>query len=175
MSMKKFIKTSLLLACIPFALAACEDFEKKSFCMETSTTIEYVEGKCYQASYKDILETIYVINLPINPEADPSEYQYDITFVSEVKNTYLTLTDGLEGKKIDSVFRLGDNIIKVNIQNVSQNEEATYGYIKISDRAFVAHTDRVKNANLYAYVAIGEKSNILVDKPVINDDGKIVQ
>lgn len=173
--MKKFIKVSLLLACVPFALAACEDFEKKCFCMETSTTLEYVEGKCYQASYKDILETIYVINLPINPEADPSEYKYDITFVAEVKNTYLTLTGGLEGKKINSVFRLDDNIIKVNIQNVAQDEEATYGYIKISERAFTANTDRVRNANLYAYVALGEQSNILVDKPTINDDGTIAQ
>ena len=173
--MKNFIKTMILLASIPLVLASCEELEKKCYCLETSTTIEYAQNMCYQASYHEILETIYVINLPLNPEAKPSEYKYDITFVSEVKNTYLTLTDGLEGKKIDSVFRLGDNIIKVNIQNTTRDQEATYGYIRINSRAFAANTDRVRDANLYAYVALGEKSNILVDKPTINDDGTIVQ
>ena len=169
--MKNFIKVSLLIASIPLVLTSCETLEKKCYCLETSTTIEYVENMCYQASRNDVLETIYVINLPLNPEAKASEYQYDVAFASDIKNASLTLTDGLEGKVIDSVFTLGDNMLKVNIKGIATNQEATYGYIKVSNRAFTANTDRVKDAYLYAYVALSDNGSSLADKPAINEDG----
>ena len=174
MSMKKIMKVSLLLASVSLVLSACETLEKKAFILETSNIAEYVDGMCYQASYKDVVDTVYVICLPINPEANPSDYQYDVTFVDDISNTYVTLTDGLIEKRVNSVFKLGDNMLKVNI-NKACNEEATFGYIRINKRAFKANTERANEANLYAYVAIGKEGKSLAEKPVINEDGTIAQ
>ena len=173
--MKNISKALLLFASIPLLLASCGKSERKAYFLETSNTFEYVDGMCYQAYRSDIVETIYVINLPINPEANPSEYQYDVTFIDDVKNIYVTLTDGLEGKKVNSVFKIADNILKININKICQNEEATWGYIKINKRAFTAHTKRADDVNICAYVAIGDHGKELVNKPTINDDGTIVQ
>ena len=173
--MKNVYKITLFLASIPLVLSACEGIEKKAYFLETSTTFEYIDGKCYQASFDDVLEVIYVINTPINPEADPSEYQFDITFSETINDNYLSLVGGLSGKRIDSVFIIDHNILKVNISNVCQNDKETYGYIKINPRAFVANSKRAEDTFLYAYVAIGESGGVLANKPSINDDGTIAE
>ena len=63
-----------------------------------------------------------------------------------------------------SAFKIGANVLKLQIEHSLNNPEATSGYIKVSRYAFKALTERVKEAYLYAYVAIGATAD-LVNKP----------
>jgi len=162
--MKNIKKLPLFLSIVPMLLTSCVN-QKKSFCLETCDVPDYVQGKCYQASRKDIVESIHLIALPLNPEKeDNEEYQYPITWNSIINTEYFSLTHGLEGKKVLSVLKLGENVIKVNVSGASTNTEESYGYIKIHFRAFKSYVEETKEAYLYAYVAMGENPE-MVDKP----------
>ena len=164
--MKNFRKLSLLLGIIPMLLTSCEELgEKKSFCLETCDTPDYVSGQCYQASSKDLLESIHLIALPTNPDkADDEEYKYPLTWNSIISTEYFTFRNGLEGKKVVSVLKLGENVIKVNVTGASTKKDATYGYIRVSYRAFKSYVSETREAYVYAYVAIGENPS-MVEKP----------
>ena len=74
--MKNVKKLSVLLSIIPMLLTSCSN-EKRDRFLETCDTPDYVADKCYQASYKDILESIHLIALPLNPDKDEKEeYKY---------------------------------------------------------------------------------------------------
>ena len=163
MAMKSMKIIALLSSVFVLSLTSC-DLHKTCLCLETSTGEKYVEGMCCQVRRTDEIDTVYLINRPTNPEADPSEYIYDITWTAIVKNDSVTFTDGLKGKRIERVYRISDTVILVDMYANITNQEATFGYIKISPDAFDAHTERVKNAYLKAYVAIGDK-NEMVSKP----------
>ena len=164
--MKNLRKLSVLLGIIPMLLTSCKEFaEKKSFCLETCATPDYVAGQCYQASAKDILESVHLIALPTNPDkADDEEFKYPLTWNNIINTEYFTLTNGLEGKKVKSVLKLGENVIKVNITGASIHKDATYGYVKVSYRAFKSYVSETREAYVYAYVAIGENP-AMVEKP----------
>ena len=161
--MKNVIKLSVLLLSIPLVLTSCEDLQKKAYCVETSDSLEYNVDKCYQISYKDIRQTFYLINPPLNPEDGSENLKYDFVWKDYIKLAYFTLTGGLEGKTIVSVLKLGDQILKVNVDGRCTDSKATSGYVKINPYAFKPLTERVSDAYLYAYIAIGETSG-LVDK-----------
>ena len=166
--MKNVLKFSLLLAAIPLMLTACEEFKEKQFRerIETSSGIEYVAGQCYQASKNDIVESVFIINAPTNPnKKENEEYIYDIIWNDQINLSYFSFTGGLKGKQVLSILKLGDNVIKVNIDHSIEDQEATFGYIKISHYAFKAINPDAKEAYLYAYVAIGDSSS-MVAKPV---------
>lgn len=157
-------KIALLSSVTLLSLMAC-DFEKKCYCLETSNDADYHAGMCYQATNKDIVEVVYLINPPLNPDkGEDEEYKYDIIWNDSVKISDITFTDGLEGKKLVSAFKIGANVLKLQIEHSLNNPEATSGYIKVSRYAFKALTERVKEAYLYAYVAIGATAD-LVNKP----------
>ena len=163
--MKNFKKLTVLLGIIPMMLTSCQDFEKKAYCLETCDTPDYVSGQCYQASSKDLLESVHLIALPTNPDkADDEDYKYPLTWNSIINTEYFTLTNGLEGKRVMSVLKLGENVIKVNITGASVHKDATYGYIKVSYRAFKSYVSETREAYVYAYVAVGENPS-MVEKP----------
>ena len=168
--MKSILKISLLLASIPLALSACEKFEKHTYCLETSNDTTYHPGMCYQASTSDVLESVFIINPPINPEADEKDYQYDLMWNYSIKLSYFTFTGGLVGKKIISVLKLGSDVIKVNIDNTCENQKATSGYIKISHYAYTALSERAKDAYAFAYVALGPASDLVVKPSNTNEN-----
>ena len=162
--MKNVTKLSLFLGIIPLLLTSCST-EKRDRYLETCDAPDYVADKCYQASTKDILESIHLIALPLNPDkADGEEYKYPITWNSVINTEYFTLLGGLEGKKVLSVLKLGENVIKVNITGASIKKDAEFGYIKVHFRAFKSYIPETKEAYLYGYVAMGEIPS-LVDKP----------
>ena len=162
--MKNIVKVSLLLASIPFALSACTDVGDRVVCLETSNTIEYVQNKCYQVSYKQVVDTVYLFSMPNNPEADPSEYTYDFDFV-----------DGLEGKNLISILKISNTILKLNLKGSCKDVVATYGYIKVFRYAYTSQSSKIKDIPIYAYVSIGEQGSILVDKPALNKDGTVAK
>ena len=162
--MKNVKKLSVLLSIIPMLLTSCSN-EKRDRFLETCDAPDYVADKCYQASYKDILESIHLIALPLNPDKDDKEeYKYPITWNSVINTEFFTLQGGLEGKKVMSVLKLGENVIKVNITGASTNKDEEYGYIKVHFRAFTSYIEETKEAYLYAYVAMGDNP-ALIDKP----------
>ena len=162
--MKNIKKLSLLVSIIPILLTSCSNEKRERF-LETCDTPDYVTDKCYQASTKDILESVHLIALPLNPDKDEKEeYKYPITWNSVINTEFFTLQGGLEGKRVMSVLKLGENVIKVNLTGASINKDAEYGYIKVHFRAFKSYIEETKEAYLYAYVAMGENPS-LVDKP----------
>lgn len=165
--MKNIKKLSLLLGLVPVLLTSCENFEKKAFCLETSNEPDYVEGTCYQVSPSDILETIHLINPAIEKD-DKGNAKYDIEWKYNVPLSYFSFTEGLEGKKIKSIITLGENVIRLIVYGNVSDPNATSGYIKVSKEAFKAKTERVRDAYLYAYIAIGEPYG-QVAKPVSNN------
>ena len=170
--MNKPLKLLLLLAVVPFALTSCEEFkEKQSYCLETSDTFEYKEGLCYQVSRKDILESVFVIAPPTNPDkAENEKYTYPITWKDEIHTEYFSFVRGLEGKKVISILKLGDNVLKVNIEGAINKEKPSYyGFIKIHFRAFKSYTPETKEAYLYAFVTVGPSSDV-VRKPANVED-----
>ena len=162
--MKNISKIAILLSFSLVSLTACKNELSAYNCLETSDTYEYYEGKCYQASRNDVVETVFVHALPINPEADPQEYTHDLTWNISINTENFTFAGGLVGKRIIEVFRWSDTILKINFDGRSSDQKAASGYIKIGPSAFEAHTSRVRGAYLYAYCAIGDEVN-LVNKP----------
>lgn len=173
--MKNLAKVSLLLASIPFALSACTDVGNRVVCVESSTTIEYVQNKCYQVSYKQCVETLYLFSVPNNPEADPSEYTYDFIWKDEQKNSYFDFQDGLRGKTLISILKVSNNILKLNVKGFCTDVTATYGYIKVFRYAYESQSSKIRDIPIYAYIAIGEQASLLVDKPALNDDGTVAK
>ena len=161
--MKRNYKIATLGSVLLLALTGCQT-ELKAYCLETSDTFEYYEGRCYQACANDIVETVFVHNLPINPEADPEQYKYDLTWNTTINTDHFTFAGGLVGKRVIEVFRWSDTVLKINFDGHVVDQEAQFGYIKISPSAFKAHTSRVRGAYLYAYCAIGPTVD-LVKKP----------
>ena len=118
--MKNVKKLSILLSIIPMLLTACDN-EKKAYCLETCDAPDYVQGQCYQASRKDILESVHLIALPLNPDKGADEeYKYPLTWSNVINTEFFYLLGGLEGKKVLSVLKLGENVIKVNISVLPQ-------------------------------------------------------
>ena len=162
--MKLLQKTLLLLSIGGLTLTAC-DFEKRCFCLETSKEENYTEGVCMQLSRKDIVEVAYVYCLASNPEASLGERKYEVTWNEEINWRQFSFTDGLKGKVFDSITIVGDgHTLKFEMHGLLRDQEATHGYIRISPQAFKAHTDNSKEAYLYAYFAIGDRTAD-VDKP----------
>ena len=104
------------------------------------------------------------MNLPNNPEADPEEYTYDLTWNNSIHTENFSFTGGLQGKRIIEVFRWSDTVLKINFDGRSTDQEATSGYVRISPSVFKTNKKELKGAYLYAYVAIGDKAD-LVNKP----------
>ena len=173
--MKKLIRVSLLLASVPFALTACTDVGDRRVCLDTSNTIDLVQNKCYQMSFKQCVETLYLIAPPNNPEAPASEYTYDINWKDEQKNSYFDFMDGLEGKAMISILKVSNTVLKLNIKGSCKDVTAKYGYIKVFRYAYTSLTDEIKDIPIYAYVAIGEQPSQLVDKPALNKDGTVAE
>ena len=152
--MKSLVKIALLSSVIAFSLTACGN-ERRCYCLETSDTTTYVEGKCFQVDgTKDIVETIFITN----PNGE------DIEFNNIINESHITFTDGLKGKRVQNAMRMSSNSIKVSIFGLLDNPEATFGYIKIRYTNFRALSERAKEAYLYAYVAIGNSTG-MADKP----------
>ena len=161
--MKMFKKFLLLLsaACLP--LMAC-DLEKKCECLISSNSFEYNINQCYQVNRANVVESLYIINPPINPEASESEYKYDIRWNDTIRIDNFSFIDGLAGKKINSMVRVSDTVMKVTFDGQCTNQEATSGYLRVSPSAFKGLSERATDAFLYCYVAIGNSSG-MVTKP----------
>ena len=161
--MKLIQKLILLSSIFALSLTSC-DFEKKCYCLESSNDADYHEGKCYQASRSDIVESVFVINLPLNPEANEEDYRYDIAFSDSLRTYLFSMVGGLSGKKIISVMKINDHVLSIQFDNLLDNSEATFGYVRINRQAFKAYTERAKESYLYAYIAIGDSPS-MVDRP----------
>ena len=160
--MRKIKKIAALSTVFLLALVGCNN-EIKSYCLETSDTFEYYEGKCFQASKNDVVDTIFLMNLPNNPEAEPEQYKYDLIWNETVNTKHFTFTGGLKGKKIIEAFRVDDVTIKINFDGKVETDEPS-GYVRVSPSAFKSKSKETQGAYLYAYVAMGETSG-LADKP----------
>ena len=157
-------KKSLLILTLSFLPLVSCNMETRCFCLETSSKADYTAGSCMQVSRRDITSTAYVFCLPNNPEADPTEYTYDITWSTILSPSYFSFVDGLDGKKVDSAVLLNNNVLKIDLHGLCRDQEATHGYLKISSLAFESHTEDSRGASLYAFFAIGD-SNFDVAKP----------
>ena len=152
--MKSLVKIALLSGVMALSLTACGN-ERKCYCLETSDTPTYVEGKCFQIDgTKDIVETIFITN----PNGE------DIEFNNIIDESHITFTDGLKGKRVQNAMRMNSYSIKVSVFGKIDDPEATFGYIRIRYSNFKALSERTKEAYLYAYVAIGNSTG-LADKP----------
>ena len=163
--MKNVSKLIILCASIPLILSSCDEFEKKSYCLETSNNPEYESGMCYQASRDDILESVHLINLK-NPNNND---KYDIEWNGNISVNAFTFTEGLVGKKVKSVLTLDTNVVRLILYGKVEDTEATFGYIKVDPEAFKAKTEATKEAYLYAYVALGDSSGT-IKKPNIEQE-----
>ena len=152
--MKSLTKSALLSGVMILSLTGCS-YEKTCYCLETGDVLTYEEGKCYQVTRSDVVETFFVYN----PDGK------DVAFVEAVDASQISFTDGLAGKRIESVMRMSDSSFKITIYGQINDPEATFGYIKVRYTNFKALSERAKDAYLFAYVAIGDQSG-LVDKPV---------
>ena len=161
--MKMVKKAFLLLATAGLILCSC-NLEKRCECLETSDYLTYYEGRCYQASRSKVVESVYIMNRPINPDDSPENYQYDITWSEIVRVDNFSFVDGLSGKHVMSVLRISDVTLKVTFDGAPADAEATYGYMRILPSAFTGHTERAIDSVLYAYIALGDASG-LVAKP----------
>ncbi len=152
--MKSLVKIVLLSSVMALSITACGN-EKKCYCLETSDTTTFVEGKCFQIDgTRDIVETIFITN----PNGE------DLEFNNIIDESHITFTDGLKGKRVQNAMRMNSYSIKVSIFGKIDNPEATFGYIRIRYSNFKALSERAKEAYLYAYVAIGDSTG-LADKP----------
>ena len=159
--MKVMKKAFLLFGTALLSLCSCS-LEKRCECLESSDSLTYHEGQCYQVNRANVVESLFLINNPINPEEEPERYKYDITWSETVRLENFSCVDGLSGKHIMSIFRINDRIIKVTVDGVVTDKEATSGYIRILPTAFTAHTERATDSVIYAYVAIGDNSALIV-------------
>ena len=168
--MKNVFRLSLLLCSIPLMLTSCEVLqEKKAYCVETYDSPDYKSGMCYQVSASDISETVFIVNLPLNPDDESKEFKYDLEWKSNIPLDCFSFTEGLVGKKVDAILTIGQNILRLNINGRIDNQEATSGYIKIKPSAFKAKTQRVRDAYVYAYFAIGASSDVVI-KPDLSSN-----
>ena len=152
--MKSLVKIALLSSVMALSLTACGQ-EKRCYCLETSNSTTFVEGKCYQADgVRDIVETLFITN----PNGE------DIEFNNIIDESHIYFTDGLKGKRVQNAMRMSSSSIKVSIFGKVEDPEATFGYIKIRYTNFKALSERAREAYLYAYIAIGPSSG-LADKP----------
>ena len=156
-------KLFLLFASSALSLSSCS-LEKRCECLETSDSLNYQAGLCYQANRSNVVESVFVINTPINPDDDPANYKYDITWSESVRLDNFSLVDGLAGKQIMTIMRLSDVVLKITFDGASSDKEATHGYIRILPNAFTAHSERATDSVLYAYVALGDSKG-MVAKP----------
>ena len=156
-------KIVLLSSIFALSLTSC-DLEKRCYCLETSNDADFHEGKCYQASRNDIVESVYVINLPLNPEDDEENYKYDVVFNDSLRVYQFAMVGGLSGKKVISIMKINDHVLSIQFDHVIDNKEATYGYVKINRQAFKSLTERTKEAYLYAYISIGDVPS-MVERP----------
>ena len=157
--MKKIKSSVVLLVISSILLTAC-DVEKRSFCLDTSTLLDYVEGKCAVVSPKDINETIYVYCSQRTEKND----NFVMTWGEVLSPAYFAFTGGLEGKKVDSAVFVTNNTLKVSLHGLCRDEKATSGYIQVKNIAIVSHSEETKDATLYGYIAIGEQTGD-IDKP----------
>ena len=164
--MRHLNKLALLTSIFALSLTSCSN-KTRLECFETSNEADPVSGMCYQVGRKDVIENFYVLAMPTNPDADPKDYQYDFTWRDDMRVEYISLVEGLEGKRVISFLKLNNHSLKLQIDSTLSNPNATYGYVKISHLAFNPISERAKNANLYAYVAIGDEHG-LVKKPSQN-------
>ena len=162
--MKLVKKASLLLSLLPILLTSC-DFEKRYFCLDTYYSPDYLIGYCMEVDYRDINETAYIFCLPNNPEADESAYEYEITWNNVLNPNWFSFVDGLAGKKVDNVKKLGNNSVKIDFHGLVHDTKATHGYLKVLSQAFESHSVQSENATLYAYFSIGEYERVTA-KPV---------
>ena len=160
--MKTLKTTLLLLGIIGLSLTAC-DLDKEVNVLSTSDSITYVEGMCYQASRSNIVESVFLINAPINPDDDPANYKYDLIWNDVIRRDNFRFVEGLEGKSIMSLLKINDHTMKITFDGAVNDSNATFGYIRVSPSAFSALSERATDRNLYAYIALGETSS-LVDK-----------
>lgn len=157
------IKSSLLLMVVSLALVSCNNEISCKDALETSNTMEIKEGYQYQASYRDIVESVFVINPPLNPEAEnPEDYVYDLSWKISQNLSWYTFGGGLEGKQVLSINRLSDNILTLYLNRPCEDNKATSGYIKIAPNAFISRSGRTRGAYLYAYVAIGNLPGLVL-------------
>lgn len=164
--MKKVSRLLVLIASIPFMLSSCEELkEKKVYCLESFDQPEYESGMCYQASKEDALESVHLIYLPPTDAGAKSDLEWN----SNIALSCFTFTDGLVGKKVQTVLTLSNTVIRLVINGRIEDPEATFGYIKVNRYAFKAKTEKVKEAYLYAYVAIGSTPGV-VKKPSLEQD-----
>ena len=157
----KQTKRILALSAIAFlSLTAC-DLEKKCYCLETSNDNEYHEGYCAQISNKDVVEEFYVFCPPSNPEDSPENYKYEITWNGNTNTelNHFELVGGLKGKRINFILNINKYTLRINVTGSCFDEEATYGYIKVSREGFKSHGKDSKDAVLLAYIAIGDQPN----------------
>lgn len=155
----KLLQKTLLLATLSSLLLTACDYEKRCFCLETGVSTDYVAGECMQISRRDILETAYVYCLADNPDASLSERHYEVIWNEKINWKYFSFTDGLLGKVFDSITIVGDgHTLKFDIHGLLRDETATYGYIKINQQAFKSNSEDSRDAYLYAYFAIGDKT-----------------
>lgn len=161
--MKNIKKLLLVFGIVPLLLTACESDRKYSDCLETSNDSTFFPGMIYRASYNDVVESVYLISPALNPEAAPTERQYDISWKDDIKLSCISLTDGLKGKKVINAMKLADNVLRVKIENAVEDKNATFGYVQISPDAFKANNPELKETYLKARVELGVKS-ALIDK-----------
>ena len=121
----------------------------------------------FEVGRKDVVENFYIIAQPTNPDADPKDYQYDFAWRDDMRVEYISLVEGLEGKRVISFVKINSHSLKLQIDSTLSNPNATFGYVKISHLAFDAISERAKTADLYAYVAVGDNHG-LVEKPSQN-------
>ena len=157
-------KAFLLIGTTLFTLCSCS-LEKRCECLETSTDRDSVAGMCYQANRFNVVESVYLINNPINPDDEPENYQYDITWSDTIRLDNFSFVGGLAGKSIMTILRLNESIIKVTFDGSVTDKNATSGYIRILPTAFTAHSERARDSVLYAYIAIGDTGGTMVAKP----------
>ena len=163
--MKSLQKLALLVPVFALSLVSCSN-KTRCECLETSDSPDYSEGMCYQVSRKNVVEHLYLINLPTNPDDPDKNYKYDFEWADEMRVEYISMVEGLEGKHVISFLKLNSHSLKLTIDATVNDPTATSGYIKISHLAFKPLSDRAKNSNLYAYVSIGDDYG-LVNKPVL--------
>ena len=158
--MRKLIALSSIAL---LALTAC-DLEKKCYCLDTFNDVDYQTGYCMQMSKKDVFEYLYVFCLPSNPEDSPENYRYEISWNGkENTNTnHFTFVGGLAGKKVNEVYNLNEHTLRINVTGACIDQEAAFGYLKVSREAFKSHGENSKDAVLLAYIAIGEKTGASV-------------
>ena len=161
--MKQLNKLALLTSVFVLSLTSCSN-KVRYECLETSDSPDYIEGMCYQVSRKNIVESIFLMNLPSNPDAPTAEHQYDFVWREDMRVEYISFEGGLKGKRIISFLQLDPHSLKLTIDSTLENPNATGGYVKISHLAIKPLSDKAKNANIYGFVSIGDERG-LVDKP----------